>query len=206
MNKNDYLTQIISNAEAYQARLMDKAHLFLYQSEQEFCGIEVNFTKANFKHLIGIETHLKANDFFDNCINHTLSSNLYRPSTNTPVKLLVFNTLLSLPEISATIGEYNGTNLHLQVDIIVAKQKMVLGLARNSSKFYFPKTLIREGDFYKYMKSQHPVLVTFTKSIGSGTSKYVPTYIHKKCDITELFSKLPKQFLDAYQLTDYKSL
>jgi hypothetical protein len=200
MNKKDYLPQIISNAEAYQALLMDKAHLFLYQSEQEFCGIEVSFIKANYKHLIGIETTLKANDFFDHCINHTLSSNSYLPSPNTPVKLLVFNTLLHLPEISATIGEYDGTNLNLQVDIVVAKHQMVLGLARNSSKFYFPKTLIREGNFFKYMKSQHPVLVTFTKSIGSGRSKYVPSYVNKKCDITELFSKLPKQFLDTYQI------
>jgi hypothetical protein len=116
MKKDNYLGQIVENAEKYQSLLLDKAILFVYRNETGTNYIEVKFKKENFKHLTGVKTRLKPTEFFDNCINHRLGIDSYRATSYTPLKLSVFHTLVHLPEIPATIGEFNGTDAHLQLD------------------------------------------------------------------------------------------
>jgi hypothetical protein len=194
MRRDNYLEQIIDNAKKYQSQLLDKSIMFVYRNDTSVIDyIEVKFKKNNFKHLTGIESRLKPAEFFDNCLNRSLGIDSYRATSNTPLKLSVFGTLLQLPIISATIGEFNGTNPNLQFDIAVAKHQMVLGLIKDRSNFYFPITLLKDGDHFNYMKSQHPILLTFTRDGNAETNGYTPTYINYKYEPDKVFSELSNQ-------------
>jgi hypothetical protein len=201
MKKNNYLEKIVENAEKYQSLLLDKAILFIYQNKKDTNYIEVKFKKENFKHLTGVETRLKPAEFFDNCINHRLRIDSYRATSFTPLKLSVFPTLVHLPEIPATIGEFNGANPHLQLDIVIAKYQMVLGLSKEHSKFYFPATLLKEGNFFNYMKSQNPILLTFIKRVDSERTEYISSYVNDKCDKNTIISELSRDIVKDCQLS-----
>ncbi|MCX6054529.1 MAG: PBECR4 domain-containing protein [Chloroflexi bacterium] len=193
MQRDNYLEQIIENAKKYKSQLLNKTILFVYRNEKGIIDyIEAKFEEKNFRHLTGVETRLKPGDFFNNCINHSLGANSFVATSTTPLKLSVFNTLVQLPSISASIGEFNGANPRLQCEIIIAKYQMVLGLKRQN-KFYFPVTLLKEGNHFDCMKSQHPILITFTREGDSETAGYNPTYINKKCEADKVFSELPRQ-------------
>lgn len=194
MKRDNYLEEILENAKKYQSQLLDKSILFIYQNvSRKVEYIQAKFTKNNFKHLTGIQSDLQPSEFFNNCINRSLGIDTYKPTPNTPLKLSVFGVLLQLPFISATIGEFNGINEKLQFDIVVAKHQMVLGLIKGNSNFYFPITLLKEGNHYNYMKSQHPILMTFIRDGNSETNGYTPSYINNKYEPDWVFSELPQQ-------------
>ena len=200
MQRNNYLEQIIESAKKYQSQLLNRVILFVYQNPTDVEYIEVKFEKGNFKHLIGVETKLKPTNFFENCINRQLGINSFRVTSNTPVKLSVFNTLVHLPNIPATIGEFDGTNPKLEFDIAIAKHEMVLGVIKTQDHYYAPLTLLKAGNHFNYMKSQHPILMTFTKSIGTEVAQYIPSYINAKCDANKVISKLPKHIQETCEL------
>ena len=129
MGKDNYLGKIIGSAEKYQSKLLDKAILFVYRNETGVNYIEVEFKKENFKHLTGVKSRLDSDIFFDKCINHRLGIDSYQSTSFTPLKLSVFDTFVHLHEYPATIGEFNGTNPLLQLDIVVAKYQKILKTA-----------------------------------------------------------------------------
>ena len=193
MKNGNYLKQIITCAENYRQFLLDKSILFVYCEGKKIKWIEVEFRKNNFAHLTGIKTHLRPSDFFANCINHKLDINSYKTTSYTSLKLSTFTTLVHIPEISAVIGDYNGTNTYLQLDIVVAKHQMVLGLSKGRNKFYYPKTLLKEGNHFAYMKNQNPILLTCIKNIGSIKTDYALSYANKKSDVGKIISALPQK-------------
>ena len=201
MGKENYLEKIIECAEKYQSQLLNKAILFIYRIETGVDSIEVEFKKVNFKHLTGVKSRLDSDIFFDKCINHRLGIDSYQPTSFTPLKLSVFDTFVHLHEHPAIIGEFNGTNPLLQLDIVVAKYQMVLGLSKDRSNYYFPVTLLKEGNYFKIMRSQNPILLTFIKKINSEVTEYSSSYINKKCDPNKVILELPKHIKTICKLS-----
>lgn len=199
MKRDNYLRRIIASAEDYLSLLMDKAILFVYRNETGFDFIEIKFKKENFKQLLGISTKIKAADFFDNCINHNLALNSYRPSIFTPLKLLVFDALVHLPENLLFIGESDG-NVYLQVDSVTEKNQMALSLSKKRGKFYFPSALLNEGKNNNFITHQNPILLTFIRKIDSDKSKYCLSYVNEKCDVNKVISELPENIKAICQL------
>jgi hypothetical protein len=206
MGKESYLEKIIECAEKYQSQLLNKAILFIYQNVDGVNSIEVRFKNVNFKHLTGVKSRLDSDIFFNKCINHRLDVSSYQPTSFTPLKLSVFDTFVHIHENPATIGEFDGANLLLQLDIVVAKSQTVLGLSKDSSDYYFPVTLLKEGNYFNIMKSQSPVLMTFIKNIYSARAEYSPSYIKMDCKTNEIISKLPIEFAEVIKRVKRESL
>lgn len=191
LRKDNYLPEIIKCARAYQTNLLDKALLFVYRNDTGKTFIEVKFKKENFLHLTGVKTHLRASEFFDNCVNSKLKPNAYQPSCHTPLKLQVMPTMLNLPTLSATIGEYNNSRPYLRVDIIVAKQNAALGLTKENNRFYFPNTVLKIIDLGSVMENQYPILITCIKDIDSKRTNYAISYVNKRYDLNEIVREIP---------------
>lgn len=199
MKNNNYITEIIENALDYQSKLVDKALLFVYKNKTGVTFIEAKFKKDNFKHLTGVQTNLKPEEFFDNCVNKKLSPSSYQATSNTPVKLSVLPTIMNLPVLSATIGEYNNSRPNICVDIIIAKYQSVLGLTNNGRKYYYPKTILKINNLTSIMKNQNPILLTYIKNIDSIKTDYKISFINKKYDMNVIAKELPEELFKIYQ-------
>jgi hypothetical protein len=78
---------------------------------------------------------------------------------------------------------------------------MVLGLSKDCSNYYFPVTLLKEGNYFNIMKSQNPILLTFVRKIDSEITEYSSSYINNKCDPNKVISELPKHIRSVCKLS-----
>ena len=60
-------------AKEYEERLNDRHFMVVYQEGTETKTIQFGFRDMNFLHLTGIETALKAKQFYGACLEHKLS-------------------------------------------------------------------------------------------------------------------------------------
>lgn len=199
MKKDNYLNDIIKNARDYESGLANKVLLFVYRNKTGVNYIEAKFKKENFKHLTGVQTNLRPEEFFNNCINGNLSPTSYQASPNTPLKLSVLPTIINLPTLSATISEYNNSRPTIQVDIIIAKHQSVLGLTNNGGKYYYPKTVLKIPNLSSIMENQNPILLTYIRDINLKKTDYEISFINKKYDITEIVKEIPEKLREVYQ-------
>lgn len=183
----------------YDQKYKNTAFLFVYKRYKQNSAtfLEVKFKTENFLHLTGINTNLKANDFYSNLITNKLSTKQFELTEYTEMKLRALETLLNIDSLNCQIGEYKGNRPYLKADMIMGKYVSIMGLVK-IGKFYSPRTVIEEKT-ENIIKNPQPLLATFKKNLGTG-EKYTETYRNLKYDFEKFIYTLPQKALEKIEI------
>ena len=185
--------KIVTNAaKQYEERLKDRHFMVVYQEGSQTKFVEFGFRDMNFLHLTGIETTLKAKQFYNACLDHKLSERdiINFTKGKTQQKLAVLPYLSNVLYNNCMIGYSINNGVYLQADYFVGNTKAVLSVGFRFGKTVdYPVTLYN-GDVRKMISPACKVLAIFSKAYNE--KKYNKcTYLSKGQQIEKL--KLDKE-------------
>lgn len=192
MEKDKDLKNLMSYAEKYSINLADKRILIVSVMEGNTYCREVEFRKNNFKHLTGVDSHIKANNFIEMLIDKRLSNKdwNYKKDGTTELKLRVFPEILDIYKQARMIGVYNGNRIKLSTDLCVGNIYCYLGIAsfkkydKNENTIYFPNTVI-SSNIKTDTNKQERIVAMFRKNKKDSKYKEL-TYLAKDVDLNQL--------------------
>ena len=194
-------------AKEYEERLNDRHFMVVYQEGTETKTIQFGFRDMNFLHLTGIETTLKAKQFYRACLDHKLAERdiINFTKGKTQQKLAVLPHLADVLYNNCMIGYSINNGIYLQADYFVGNTKAVLSVGFRFGKTVdYPVTLYN-GDVRKMISPVCKVLAIFSKAYND--EKYNEcTYLSKgqqidKLKLDEESKKLLNDELDKGNLT-----
>lgn len=164
------LSRLYSVAEEYKNNMV--GNIFMYVFDNRF--IEVNYQSINFKHLTGVASRLTPNQFYQNCINKTLSVNQIDFTPRHPYDLAdkklthLMNLYhaatcesFMLEDVSTSSGDYKFGTTELSFSILLTEDKDdATGLKR--SDYYVTKSL-RHEDCFNKASNCHSITHIFVK-------------------------------------------
>lgn len=168
MNKLKFLEIILNAAKQYNANLNNHNLMIIMQEKNKSISyFEIKFESVNFMHLTGVNSNLKANEFFQSCINNKLSTELFNiKSQTTPLKLQVLNDATMIDKTAKMCGEYNNNNngYNLYTERLVGNISLCVGLIKDKqSEFYVPNTVLKEDIRNKTFHPVSKILCTLKK-------------------------------------------
>jgi hypothetical protein len=176
LDKKQTIKKIVDGAKLYDAVFKNKVFLIIYDGEtfnhKGYDYKEVLFKKENFMHLTGIETKLKAKDFYKKCISGRLSEKDFIPGTETNLKLEVLPYLGNLFIGSIMIGPYNGTGIKIRYDYVVGDTRNVLCLAFKHNKHYDILQSLLNDSVKKRSYPTKRVYAVYVKDLEISNSAY----------------------------------
>ena len=160
-------------AKEYEERLNDRHFMVVYQEGAETKTVQFGFRDMNFLHLTGIETTLKAKQFYRACLDHKLA------------ELAVLPHLADVLYNNCMIGYSINNGIYIQADYFVGNTKAVLSVGFRFGKTVdYPVTLYN-GDVRKMISPVCKVLAIFSKAYND--EKYNEcTYLSKGQQIDKL--------------------
>lgn len=174
-------------AREYEERLNDRHFMVVYQEGAETKTVQFGFRDMNFLHLTGIETTLKAKQFYRACLDHKLAEREIINFTKgkTQQKLAVLPHLADVLYNNCMIGYSINNGIYLQADYFVGNTKAVLSVGFRFGKTVdYPVTLYN-GDVRKMISPVCKVLAIFSKAYND--EKYTEcTYLSKGQQIGKL--------------------
>lgn len=202
MDKKEILKILKESAIKYKENLKDSNLLIIYKEKAKIKYIEILFLARNFMHLTGVKCndknrkYMKANQFYQACLNNKLSYKdiIIKQNGTTKLKLDVLSQLIHIDKNCKMLGVYNNYKKELITEILLGNINMCLGLTKNSSLYYIPNTLLK-GDIRKIVIKPYQVMAILKKKVEDEQYKDI-MYINKKQDIgeinnnIELFSKI----------------
>ena len=185
-------------ARKYEERLNDRHFMVVYQEGTETKTVQFGFRDMNFLHLTGIETTLKAKQFYRACLDHKLAERdiINFTKGKTQQKLAVLPYLSDILYNNCMIGYSINNGIYLQADYFVGNTKAVLSVGFRFGKTVdYPVTLYN-GDVRKMISPVCKVLAIFSKAYND--EKYNEcTYLSKGQQIDKLkLDKADKELLD----------
>lgn len=207
MKKDKDLKNLMNYAEEYSVNLADKRILIVSIMESNTYCREVEFRKNNFKHLTGVDSHIKANNFIEMLLDKRLSNQdwKYKKDGTTELKLKVFPEILDIYKQARMIGVYNGNRIKLSTDLCVGNIYCYLGIAsfkqhsKNASTIYFPNTVI-SSSIKKDTNQQERIVAMFRKNKNDTKYKEM-TYLAKDIELSQLTKDIKEYvFLDNFSL------
>lgn len=185
-------------AREYEERLNDRHFMVVYQEGTETKTVQFGFRDMNFLHLTGIETTLKAKQFYRACLDHKLAERdiINFTKGKTQQKLAVLPHLADVLYNNCMIGYSINNGIYLQADYFVGNTKAVLSVGFRFGKTVdYPVTLYN-GDVRKMISPVCKVLAIFSKTYNN--EKYTEcTYLAKGQQIDKLkLDEVSKTFLD----------
>ena len=180
-------------AKKYEERLNDRHFMVVYQEGAETKTVQFGFREMNFLHLTGIESTLKAKQFYRACLDHKLAERdiINFTKGKTQQKLAVLPYLADVLYNNCMIGYSISNGIYLQADYFVGNTKAVLSIGFRFGKTVdYPVTLYN-GDVRKMISPVCKVLAIFSKAYND--EKYIEcTYLSKGQQIDKL--KLNKDY------------
>ena len=185
-------------ARGYEDRLNDRHFMVVYQEGTETKTVQFGFRDMNFLHLTGIETTLKAKQFYRACLDHKLAERdiINFTKGKTQQKLAVLPHLADVLYNNCMIGYSINNGIYLQADYFVGNTKAVLSVGFRFGKTVdYPVTLYN-GDVRKMISPVCKVLAIFSKAYND--EKYTEcTYLSKGQQIDKLkLDKASKALID----------
>lgn len=180
--------KIVTNAaKEYEKRLNNRHFMVVYQEGEENKTVQFGFRDMNFLHLTGIETTLKAKQFYRACLEHKLAEREIINFTKgkTQQKLAVLPYLVDVLYNNCMIGYSINNGMYLQADYFVGNTKAVLSVGFRFGKTVdYPVTLYN-GDVREMISPVCKVLAIFSKVYND--EKYTKcTYLSKGQQIDKL--------------------
>lgn len=191
--------KIVTEAvKEYEERLNDRHFMVVYQGGTETKTVQFGFRDMNFLHLTGIETNLKAQQFYRACLDHKLAERDIINFTKGKIqqKLAVLPHLADILYNNCMIGYSINNGIYLQADYFVGNTKAVLSVGFRFGKTVdYPVTLYN-GDVRKMISPVCKVLAIFSKVYND--EKYNEcTYLSKGQQIDKLkLDKTSKALID----------
>ena len=191
MDKKEILKLLRECAISYKENLKDNNLLVVYKKESKIKYIEILFLARNFMHLTGVKCndknkkYMKANQFYQACLNNKLSYKdiIIKQDGTTKLKLDIFSQLVNIDKKCKMIGKYNNYKRALITEVLLGNINMCLGLTKTSS-YYIPNTLLKE-DVRKLVIKPYQVMAVLKKK--TKEEKYGNViYINKKLDINKI--------------------
>ena len=174
-------------AREYEERLNDRHFMVVYQEGTETKTVQFGFRDMNFLHLTGIETNLKAKQFYKACLDHKLAERdiINFTKGKTQQKLAVLPHLADVLYNNCMIGYSINNGIYLQADYFVGNTKAVLSVGFRFGKTVdYPVTLYN-GDVRKMISPVCKVLAIFSKAYND--EKYIEcTYLSKGQQVDKL--------------------
>lgn len=186
-------------AREYEERLNDRHFMVVYQEGTETKTVQFGFRDMNFLHLTGVETTLKAKQFYRACLDHKLAERdiINFTKGKTQQKLAVLPHLADVLYNNCMIGYSINNGIYLQADYFVGNTKAVLSVGfRFGKSVDYPVTLYN-GDVRKMISPVCKVLAIFSKAYND--EKYSEcTYLAKGQQIGKLkMEKASRELLDS---------
>lgn len=197
--KKDALKQqIISAAKAYSANLAGKTFLYVYGDE----FFEVLFLTDRFLHLTGVESRLKAKDFYQKSKDGVLDANQFYFTPNHSMgaakkKLPCLNRLSELTTTMVCIVK-NLTTVSLTYTIGVTNLEFTLGLTEHLDDqgnkiddIFLPRTLrvkdnaidiSTDGEIVDFIFMKDASLATYSTLMFADRTKEIPKSVENLID------------------------
>lgn len=197
MTKQDAISIITKCARQYKEELVDNSLLIIDVSGRCF---EFYFYDRNFMHLTGVVSDLAAVDFYNKCINRTLSLSDFEIAQNgmTELKLMILPNLMKRNLSANMIGEYSGNRPSLKTKRVVGKVTGYVGFAvdKNTNR-YVPNTVIN-ADIRNDSNDYKSVLCVYRKSIEANRYEEL-TFLKRGCSIDDVSLPSKYQYLQLQQ-------
>lgn len=149
-------SNVISGAEVYKKHLAGKHVIYVYNNTEYFI---LNFQIGSFMHLTGVGSKMKAEPFYKQCNNKTVSINdfIFNPAKN-PISTAVkksakLNTLTDFINAQLLVlKDVETTNCTYPFVLTTIDSSLCMGLAlytnANGDQIYYPKSLRIGGDLF----------------------------------------------------------
>jgi len=207
-NKKEFIRrQIISAAEVYKTELAGKVFLYVYGEEY----FELNFRVDSFFHLTGVDSTLKAKQFYEYAKDgHLTNEQFYFTQQhyyNGAKKKLTCLSLLPVLTNSLVCILKDLTTVTLTYKIGVTNLDFTLGLTQNVDKngkilneMFFPRTLrvsdhsiekSRDGEFVDFILMRNASVSKYDTIMYRDNSKKLPESVNELIDerILKIFRK-----------------
>lgn len=144
----------ISCAEIYKKEFVEYDYLICSEAFQEKKYQEIRAEKSNFLHLVGVNTTMSPEAFFEKCINGTLEENDFdfkkKDQSEESVKGTVRQKILSLPKMlrmfdKALFAEKDFKKNKIYCAFATADADFTIGFVKSGR----PKTLMRKNQLDK---------------------------------------------------------
>lgn len=201
-DKNSIMLILKQGANDYHKFFENKNFLFLCREVDHISFKEVLFTDANYLHLTGVKTNMKAKLFYSVCLDGKLSQNDFdlKKDGNTARKLKVLPHIEKIINSSTLIGDYNNNGFALNTDYLVGDTKKILSMGfsfdvtlenKFIDKIDFPNTLLAEDIKQVTTKSNQilAVIYKFKEQLQYSTV----TFLAKGIELKSL--RIPKEIL-----------
>ena len=191
MDKKEILKLLKESAIKYKDNLKDNNLLVIYKEKEEIKYIEILFLARNFMHLTGVKCvdknkkYMKANQFYQACINNKLSYKdiIIKQDGTTKLKLDILSQLVNIDKKCKMIGRYNNYKKTLMTDILFGNINICLGITK-ALPYYIPNTLLKE-DVRKLVIKPYQVMAVLKKKVKEEKYENI-IYINKKLDIEKI--------------------
>lgn len=184
-DKTKLIENLIKAKKIYDKYLLNKDFLYIFKNQlnNKFEFFEMKCVKSNFLHLTGVETTIKALDFYKNLEKNRIPLDVinYKKNGTTKLKLQIFDRLPLLISTPVQVCfQDNFFTLKLEIDIflnrpILDRKDIVLGLKQMKNfDFFVPASILKEEP-QKIGKNFSRVLFILEKNKGDkkyGTIKY----------------------------------
>lgn len=175
-DKLSALSSLLTISQEYKNKMVGK--IFMYVFDNRF--IEVNYKIENFKHLTGVASRLTPNQFYQNCVDRTLTVSQIDFTSRHPYHLAK-NKLLHLSNF------YNActSECFIQEDITTESGIYKFGTTEMNFSVLLtedidPKTSIRRSDNYVAMSLRDKDCFSKSGSVHSVTHIFVKNNDDKK--------------------------
>lgn len=162
----------ISCAEIYKKEFVEYDYLICSEAFEEEKYQVIKAEKSNFLHLIGVNTTMSPEAFFEKCINGTLEENDFdfkkKDQSEDSVRGTVRQKIIALPKMlkmfdKALFAEKNFTKNKIYCAFATADADFTIGFVKSGR----PKTLMRKNKLDK--KKRKPVDLVMRKKRNETT-------------------------------------
>lgn len=169
MNKQDAIRTITECADEYQKYFAGRKHLYIYDKNGMTDYIEAIFHKSTYRHLTGVNTDLSANQFYNKCINHQLSSKdfEFRADGTTELKMRALPRLMRVNTGYKMIGEFDDCRPKLITEKVAGNQFCCMGFVSVKKNCYIPNTILQE-DIRDITTDTYRVIAVYSKDISDN--------------------------------------
>jgi hypothetical protein len=193
--QNEILAIVLSAAEDYSEKLLDRHFLIIYQdraSKNAYKYKEIGFRDYNFLHLTGLKTEMSASAFFSAATSDRLSVKQFHTDKQGRCiqKLNVLPYLSNLLYNKCLIGDFINSGISIKADYFAGDTRSIISLGfRKGTTVDIPVSLYNE-DIKKISSPTNRVVAIYTKAFDDEFYEST-TYIHTAFDANSLLKTYP---------------
>ena len=199
-DKTRLMIELLKAKAIYDKYLLNKDFLYIFKNKltSRIEAFEMKCIANNFLHLTGVNTKLKASDFYKRLNENRLSLEEidYKTNGTTRLKLSIFDRVpLLITSPVQVCFQDNFFTLKLEVDVmlnrpIMNRRDIILGLKQMKGfDFFVPASIIKEEP-QKIGKDFSQVLCILGKNRGEEDYNVIKYKAKEVEDIDELISKI----------------